>query len=226
MLSGAISAMAQYDSKTITYEDLYDDPYDINKLFISFQPLYTELFVANVNIGFGVDVNYYLKNKANFHASFRRAYAVQVDHARDVAMKNVPIRNESLSGWWSPFSYFELGGTYHLVDKEVDTETKMILFTKKSRPGQMASKMPETFMVPSKKRIIHGIRAGGTLLNTTTDLGRAMESQGISREHIVDSEDRVIPDNAVIMVNLSTNGFFVGGIYGNHQKRSCKTRQV
>ncbi|HYC87355.1 MAG TPA: hypothetical protein VEB86_19115, partial [Chryseosolibacter sp.] len=54
------------DKAPVTYEELYDEPYSVNKLFLSFQPLYGELFVSNINAGFGLEANYYYKDKADF----------------------------------------------------------------------------------------------------------------------------------------------------------------
>ena len=42
------------EAKTLTYEEVYDTPYDINKLFIHIQPMYGELFTTNTTIGWGI----------------------------------------------------------------------------------------------------------------------------------------------------------------------------
>ena len=47
------------DNNAVTFEELYDEPYLVNKLFIGFQPLYGEVFATNVNAGFGIEASYY-----------------------------------------------------------------------------------------------------------------------------------------------------------------------
>jgi hypothetical protein len=57
-LTFSVSLFAQNDRKdktAVTYEEIYDEPYSINKLFIQFQPVYGELFATNVNAGFGIE---------------------------------------------------------------------------------------------------------------------------------------------------------------------------
>ncbi|HET9488117.1 MAG TPA: hypothetical protein VFO54_11800, partial [Chryseosolibacter sp.] len=73
LLASQVNLFAQdRDDKTaVTYEQIYDEPFAVNKLFVGLQPLYGELFVANVNAGFGVEALYYLQDKAHFTAQFR-----------------------------------------------------------------------------------------------------------------------------------------------------------
>ena len=56
-------AQAQKEKPAVTFEELYDEPFSINKLFVGFQPLYGELFATNVNAGFGIEAMYYYKDK-------------------------------------------------------------------------------------------------------------------------------------------------------------------
>ncbi|MGC4021933.1 MAG: hypothetical protein QM734_08305 [Cyclobacteriaceae bacterium] len=57
------SAQTQKEKPAVTYEELYDQPFSINKLFIGFQPMYGELFATNVNAGFGIEASYFQKDK-------------------------------------------------------------------------------------------------------------------------------------------------------------------
>lgn len=52
----SIAQRASSDDAPVTFEELYDAPYDINQLFIGFQPMYGETFVTNINAGFGKSV--------------------------------------------------------------------------------------------------------------------------------------------------------------------------
>jgi hypothetical protein len=75
-LLAAVTAFAQEEEKNaVTFEELYDEPYAINKLFIGFQPLYAELFATNVNAGFGVNATYYHESKADFFMQLRMPYS-------------------------------------------------------------------------------------------------------------------------------------------------------
>ena len=64
-LIAAITAFSQDDANPdepeVTFETLYDEPYNVKKLFLGFQPFYGELFATNVNAGFGIDVHYFHK---------------------------------------------------------------------------------------------------------------------------------------------------------------------
>ena len=79
--------------KSVQYETIYDDPYDINKLFLLVQPVYGEVFSTNTNIGFGLGVEYYLKDIIDFQVGFRMPYAMSTDLMRHAADKNSDALN-------------------------------------------------------------------------------------------------------------------------------------
>src|SRR5688572_11944840 len=118
---------AQADKKEaegVTYEQLYDEPYTVNKLFIGFQPFYGELFATNVNAGFGVDAHYYHRQSLDFRAHFRKTYSSSFfDLSRENAVKNSSVENSQES-----FDYFELGATWHVKDFDDQSKTKMVLY--------------------------------------------------------------------------------------------------
>ena len=205
-----LSIQAQFrnsGAKTVTYEELYDTPYEINKLFLHFQPLYGEVFVANVNMGFGLQAEYHLNDKFDFQLHGRTAYAQRMDMARETADKNATV-NTNTQDPFSTFFYVEGGATYHINDREEDTETKLILYSKRYKKRKWAAKVPDHIKVPSKVRKYYGVRLGGLYYDTTTDLDRAMTSQGTI---ITDESGTPIPDDAVVFGNLSTMGIYVGG---------------
>ena len=194
---------AQGNNQAITYEELYDDPYAINKLFVHLQPLYAELFKTNVTVGFGAQVNYYYEDKFDLHAHYRQAYFKSFDFAKDVAFKNQGIENRP-----DNFKFFELGGTYHFKDIEDETETKLILYSKTYQKGnRWAAKVPEHTIVPSKVRKIIGARLGGTGYNTSSDLNRIMKDQGVQ---LVDADSVPMPAGVYVNGNLTALGGFVG----------------
>jgi hypothetical protein len=75
LLPFSMVAQENKEKPAVTYEELYDEPYSVNKLFIGFQPLYGELFATNANAGFGVEASYYYKDKLDFKAHFRKTYS-------------------------------------------------------------------------------------------------------------------------------------------------------
>ena len=80
---------AQKDKPNVTFEELYDEPYSINKLFIGFQPLYGEVFATNVNSGFGLEASYFQKDKFDLKAHFRKTYSSDFfDYNRNASIKN------------------------------------------------------------------------------------------------------------------------------------------
>ena len=199
----AVLAQGLSPKAAITYEELYDDPYAINKLFLHIQPLYAELSATNVTAGFGIGANYYIENKADFHVNFRRAYTQSFDLARDAALKNQVQVNEP-----SSFTYAEIGGTYHIQDFEDDTETKLTLYSRKYQKGnRWAAHVPEHTVVPSKVRKIRGVRLGGYAFDTSLDLQRIAEEQAI----VLEDGQGTFPLNAYLHTNQMVKGFFIGG---------------
>src|SRR5688572_22564387 len=114
------------DKTAVTYEEIYDEPYSVNKLFIGLTPLYGELFVTNVNAGYGLEVAYYHQDKMDFRAQIRKTYSQSFyDFSRDLADKQSSVDNRI-----EVLNYFEIGGTYHIKDFEESSKTKMFLYKK------------------------------------------------------------------------------------------------
>jgi hypothetical protein len=218
-LAFSFSLHAQGDRKdktAVTYEEIYDEPYSVNKLFVQIQPLYGEMFVTNVNAGFGLEASYYHKDKLDLRAGFRKAYSRGFyDFARDLAYKNSVVDNR-----FQVFNYFEIGGTYHVKDFESSSKTKMFLYKNSYKGNKWAARVPLNAEVPCKVRKIYGVRLGGILWNSTVDLSRALEKQGLSNADLRDTEGNSLPatytDEAqreqqiTPFSNLSSAGGYVG----------------
>ena len=54
MSTGLFAQGERKDKTAVTYEELYDEPYSVNKLFVGFVPLYADMFATNINAGYGV----------------------------------------------------------------------------------------------------------------------------------------------------------------------------
>lgn len=208
------------DKTAVTYEEIYDEPYSVNKLFVQFQPLYGELFVTNVNAGFGIEASYYYKEKADFHAGFRKTYSREFfDFARDLAIKNSDMTNRA-----EVFNYFEVGGTYHVKDFEQSSKTKMFLYKNSYKGNKWAARVPLNAEVPCKVRKIYGVRLGGIFWDSSTELSRAMESQGLTNadlKDVSDPEASPLPSTYTdelgnehsvdVFSNISSTAVYVGG---------------
>lgn len=207
---GAQSLMAQgrkNEKKILTYETLYDAPYEINKLWVQFQPVYTELFVTNVNVGFGLEATYYWADKFDFHAHFRKPYARQADYQRNLAHYNMPaIDNKP-----TIFNFFEFGGTYHVKDWEEDKETFIYLYSKRySTANRWKSMVPEKSRIPVKIRKVIGARAGGMFYKSSFNLDRMIEN-GLE---LADAEGNLLPaDISSPYTGLNVQGGYAGASY-------------
>jgi hypothetical protein len=208
------------DKTAVTYEEIYDEPYSVNKLFIGLQPLYGELFATNVNAGFGLEAVYYHKDKLDFRAHFRKTYGQQFyDFNRDLAKKKSSVDNRA-----EIFNYFELGGTYHVKDFEESSKTKMFLYKKSYRGDKWAARVPLHAEIPCKVRKIYGVRFGGIVWDSSVDLDRAMRAQGLTNEDLKEkgSDGNHLPlqeflnpsrpeERVRAFSNITAAGLYLGG---------------
>ncbi len=217
-LAAGLFAQDRSDKTPVTYEEIYDEPYSVNKLFVGFQPLYGELFVGNVNAGFGVEAVYYHEDKLDFRAHFRKTYTQQFfDYSRQLAVTRGDNENRA-----EVFNYFEIGATYHVKDFEESSKTRMVLFKNSYRGDRWASRVPLHADVPCKVRKIYGVRVGGILWDSSTDINRALKAQDLTHgELVVAGSDKAIPmqefdqyglqEDVDLFSNIYAKGFYLGG---------------
>ena len=218
--TGLLAQGERKDKTAVTFEEIYDEPYSVNKLFVHLQPLYGELFATNVNAGFGLEANYYLQDKADFKVNYRRAYSsVFFDLAREQAKQTSEVDNEPVV-----FNYFELGGTYHIKDFESSSKTKMFLYKKSYAGNKWAARVPLNAEVPCKVRKIYGARLGTIMWQSSVDLSNIMKKQELTTADLseVNNEGNTLynaaydpitnPTGDVNMFsNMSSIGLYVGG---------------
>jgi hypothetical protein len=204
-ISLSLMAQGRPNEGPVTYEELFDEPYEINKLFVQFQPLYGDLFVTNVNAGFGIEASYYLGTKWDFRAHARKTYTKKFDLSRDIAEKNSDVDNAP-----GIFNYYELGATYHFKDFDESSKTKMILYKKSYKGSKWAARMPKEVEIPCKLRKIYGARVGGFAFDSSTDINRALDGQGIDKVDFVDADGNSIGEDVSIFGNVAVSGFYVG----------------
>lgn len=217
LIAGELFAQGRRnEDKILTFETIYDTPYEINKLWIGFQPLYTELFRTNANVGYGIEATYYWKDKADFRAHFRKPYNRHLDHQRNVAFNNAPAIENRLT----IFNYMELGGTYHIKDTEKDVESVIYLYSKRYAGAKWASMVPEKSKVQTKVRNVIGARVGGFAYQTTVDLDRLydarkvslLSAEGVNLPNDWRDEPTVGPDLNPF-TGATVKGGYIGGSY-------------
>lgn len=208
--SWAFSQDDRKDKTAVTFEELYDEPYSINKLFVGFQPFYGEVFATNVNAGFGVEASFFYREKFDLKAHLRKTYSQGFfDFNRDLAS-----RNSNVSTKPEIFNYYELGGTYHIKDFESSAKTKMVLYKNSYKGNKWAARVPLHAEVPCKLRKIYGARLGGIVWNSTVDLSRALEDQGLSNADLVTENGEGLPLTYPDPVTTQPRDFRVfGNIY-------------
>ncbi|MBL3655497.1 hypothetical protein [Fulvivirga sediminis] len=172
-------AQSRKDNQPVTYEELYDEPYAINKLFVQFQPVYGELWKANINAGFGLEATYFWKEKMTFRAHARKTYAQSFDLTRDIA-ENMIEDNPALQAPPRVLNFYEFGATYHVKDFEESSKTKMFLYRKSYKGDKWAARVPLNAEIPCKVRKIYGARLGGMFFDTAVDINRVLEAQDMT----------------------------------------------
>ncbi|MBL7840510.1 MAG: hypothetical protein JNJ75_10245 [Cyclobacteriaceae bacterium] len=213
-------AMAQgerSDKTAVTFEELYDEPHNINKLFVHLQPLYGEVFATNVNAGFGLQAQYNVKDKVDLNASFRSTYGSQFfDMNRDQGKRTSETDNRQ-----KPFTYFEIGGTYFIKDMEKSSKTKIVLYKKSYKGNKWAARVPLNAEVPCKVRQIIGARLGATVWQSTIDVNNIMKKQDLTAADFEDETGANLQnagvangdDDVTIFSNVSSGGLYVGGSF-------------
>jgi len=216
-ISAGLFAQGERKDKTaVTYEELYDEPYSVNKLFVGFIPLYADMFVTNVNAGYGAEAAYYHKDKFDLRVHFRKTYSRQFfDFTRDLAVKKSDVDNRA-----EIYNYYEFGGTYHIKDFEESSKTKMFLYKNSYKGNKWAARVPLNAEIPCKVRKIYGARLGGIIWDSSTDIGRALEKQGLTNADLKNAEGVGLPTTIIkngdvesfdVFSNVSSKGLYVGG---------------
>jgi hypothetical protein len=208
------------DKTAVTYEEIYDEPYSVNKLFVQLQPVYAELFVTNVNAGYGIEASYYHQDKLDFRVHFRKTYSQKFfDYSRDLAKKTSDVDNRQ-----QVYTYYEVGGTYHVKDFEQSSKTKMFLYKNSYKGNKWAARVPLHAEVPCKVRKIYGARLGGILWSSTTSITKALERQGMANHDLTSQDENgntlLLPDTQPLngdnvdfdaFSNITATGLYVGG---------------
>ncbi|MDH5604874.1 MAG: hypothetical protein OEY51_13080 [Cyclobacteriaceae bacterium] len=206
----------QSNSDPVTYEEIYDSPETINKLFIQFQPITGEFWKTNPSAGFGLEATYFINNVARIHAAMRKPYIDSFDMNRHNAKINSDMDNEP-----EPYDYFELGGTYHFKDFVENTEVDMVLYKKSYRGQRWAARIPLKAEVACKVRKIYGARLGGFYYDNSVYLNSIIARQGLTFADITktDGSGSSLPESFISDVgqekvtafgNIAAPGIYAG----------------
>ncbi|UII24730.1 hypothetical protein LVD15_15575 [Fulvivirga maritima] len=210
-------AQSRKDNQPVTYEELYDEPYAINKLFVQFQPVYGELWKANINAGFGLEATYFWKEKMTFRAHARKTYAQSFDLTRDIA-ENMIEDNSNLRAVPRIHNFYEVGATYHIKDFEESSKTKMFLYRKSYKGDKWAARVPLNAEIPCKVRKIYGARLGGMFFDTAVDINRVLDAQDMTINEAFGEEFPAQRENDMgemeetsIFSGVDVKGAYIGG---------------
>ncbi len=195
------------------FEVMYDEPYGIDKFFLKIQPAYADVFTTNVNAGFGLEAQYFLENKWDFRVNFRKTYGRATDIAFDVAERTNSVQNKATA-----FDLIELGANFHLVDLEFEHPDKISITSAEEEPTPWKSNNRE-LKVDAKRREVVGMRVGAFFYNTTTDINRALDKQGVE---LSNANGTLVRDNLTIFGMLRAQGGYFGASYSNIRNYALK----
>lgn len=201
----------QEENESVVYEKIYDEPYDIYKLWIKFQPLYFDVFMSNINAGFGFEAQFIEYEKFDLNLSFRKPYSSSTDVYRKAGELNNDFTNSM-----KPAFFAEAGGAYHIYDDVKEGTAKIVLRkTHKSSKARNRERIkPNEFVtVDANVREIVGIRGGFTTYTSSINISDLAIRQGISE---FSGNRGTVIDNFInnrLYGNLSATGLYLGGSY-------------
>lgn len=197
-----VYGQATKKSNALKYTVTYDDPYDIKKLFIHFQPIIGDISALNVVGGLGLEANYYHKDMLDFEFSGRTSYGASADIARDAANRNASNDNTIAT-----YFYADMGGTYHILDQTKESESKILLYSKRLKGTEWAATVPKNALIKNTVREIVGGRAGAFSYATATNVNTILAKQELQLFY---NDGSPILDED-LYTNVFAYGFYVGG---------------
>ncbi|BDD05744.1 hypothetical protein [Aureibacter tunicatorum] len=204
----AVNQLHGQGSRKLTYKDIYDNPYDINNFYLKLQPLYAEVFLTNFTAGYGGEIEYFWKNKVDFMASVRTAYAQQTDMVKDLAAKNNKVDSNV-----KPFLYAEAGFNIHLIDGLEKGKAKMVLHRRNYlKSVKWKSRVPDYVEVPADVRQVIGLHLGGMYYNTGIRLDQVLTKQNLVLGPVQQegAPEIVLDGNSSAFANMAASGFYAG----------------
>lgn len=208
-------------NKALNFKVISDEPFKINKMWLHFQPLTTDISMTNFTLGYGLQANYFATDYLDFRVSFRSTYGQRTDFARNAALSQGTSRNAAVTvddrrlpivNDFKRWNIFEIGGCYHIKDDDDKRGTTRIVLTSKNKKIREYNLM-DYINVDSKIRTIMGARLGFIGYGTTTNLGVAMRKQ--NRELKGDDGSILKPDGSTVYKDGRVSPIANNRIYGN-----------
>ena len=154
-------------SQRLSYEILKDEPDKIKNTTIHIDPFYSDAWMTNITLGFGLRADVMLKKRLSGNVFFRRAYADI--NARSHADGDLAHPKKG----FKKLTYFEPVVSYHLVDKLKKRQVKVVISSSTSYSGNYKTTTTKYIMVPGTVRKIRGVRGGFYFLNSAIDMGES-----------------------------------------------------
>jgi hypothetical protein len=203
-----IQEVMPVSTRVVNYKVLFDDPYQLNRLWLHFSPLMLHASGSNSNMGFGIQPRFFLGKSVQLSGSFFQSYGRGTDFTRNQALNNAGIvqrlpnqrRDINLpqTNTFNSFSNWEATGQYHIFDKEIKSTSKVMLTSRKVRISEFST--VDNIIVNSKNRSIFSARAGGGIYASAVSLAKPMQKANASLPG---------PEGAQLLPNGSS---IIGGI--------------
>jgi hypothetical protein len=194
----------------VEYELMYDEPYDLQKMWLQFIPLYSDYFSTNLNLGYGIQGNYLLKEKFTFRLHYRHSFGKGTDFARGAGEKNRTNSNQLRGA-----QYLEAGFTYHIRDQAQAGTSRMVIYSRRYTYEKWAATVPEHILIPAKVREILGARLGGYYWNSSINLSDVLVKQKVSLVLPDPQDPKADPDTLdprtqKLYTNIQSAGIYLG----------------
>ncbi len=150
-------------SQNISYSIRSDDPYDIKKTVIHLDPFYVDCWMTNINIGWGLRVDYRFNKKLNFALTFRRAYL------DGNAGEHMDGNLMYAAGGLKKYIFVEPVAYYTLADYTNRASMRIVLSSSSYSYGGYTYTNTKSINVPGTARHVFSARGGLMFINNAVD---------------------------------------------------------
>jgi|GEM_PF-2372136 len=185
------SARAQLSNplsnRVVNYKTVFDDPYDLNQLWINLNPISVQAGSDNVSLGYGLQTRIMASKSLQFVGGFHTSYTPATDIMGNSARANAGIKVSPAPGrqeqtyrqlnTFNPFTTIELVAQYAVYDAEKKGSSVIMLTSQKSRVMEFTT--ADEIVVDSRRRRVVGVRLGLQTFSSTVSLNKPLEKQGL-----------------------------------------------
>jgi len=130
-----------------------NEPDTRKNLHFMFTPFYFDLYVPNINLGYGLSADYIYNNRFMVYTHYDKSY---FDLTRHTSIANNDVGEAA--GGYQNFSNLEFGGEYYFFSKVVNTKENMVYKT--ITYGRPTGGFSFYRVIPAKMQKMFGVRAG------------------------------------------------------------------